>query len=399
MLIERIKVYGLALAFILIWWAAAFGKFNSVPVIASSTPLITPHHIIDLPISVDRAQLKQALSGDFALMNQLIAEWDIDAQILESNGCSGIQRLPKDEFLRAQSLGRLLNHRNYYNRIFISSEKSKERRFLPQTYAAASFLLALASPSQIIALPNKLREQTDLYPKELTDLILLDINRYNSEKLFNEQPEIAFVAHYSHPASLLALKNQGIQLYLMNDLNTLQAISEELVTVGHLIGRPIEAELMQHFLTAAMIALDNKLTLLKQEFLNGNKPFPKVLYVNYYQNFSVPTSKTLTGHFLQKIPEWDISLNYGKDHKLNHMWSISIDKEHLVGINPDCLIIASEHPQSVKEHIINDHALQNINAVRHQQLYFVNESIQQSPCQYSILAFSDLVDSLARMQL
>jgi len=71
----------------------------------------------------------------------------------------------------------------------------------------------------------------------------------------------------------------------------------------------------------------------------------------------------------------------------------------LVGINPDCLIIASEHPQSVKEHIINDHALQNINAVRHQQLYFVNESIQQSPCQYSILAFSDLVDSLARMQL
>lgn len=401
MIAERIQVYGLALAVIIIWWFLAFSKSpvsqktidksfdNSLETIQSLS--------VAASIIINRDSLRQALAGDFALMTRLIADWDIDAQLLEAKGIGEIQRLSQMDFLRAHLLGRALAN-PHNNELIHLPETVKYQRFLPQTYTAASFLLALLPFSQIVALPNKLREQTELYPKAITNRILLDIDRYNSEKLFEEGPELAFVAHYSHPSTLQALRSQGIQLYMMKDLNTLQAISQELMTIGRLVNRPIEAELMTLFLSAASIALDNKLTLLKQHFSNRHKPLPTVLYVNYHNNFSIPTSRTLTGHFLQKIAAWDISLKYGEEHGLKEMWTIPIDKEHILNLNPDCMIIATEHPEAVKKHIMQDTALQKAKAVRKQQLYFVSECIQQSPCQYIILAYCDLIDSLASVQ-
>lgn len=424
MIAERIKVYGLALAVIIIWWFLAFGK-SPVPqtidtalehsIDNSLGPMQSPS--VAASVIINRDSLRQALAGDFVLMIRLIADWDIDAQLLEAKGINEIQRLPQMDFLRAHMLGRALtnpqnnelihlkNESNIHevaddmnNKISLNPKMAKYQRFLPQTYTAASFLLALVPFSQIVALPNKLREQTELYPKAITDCILLDIDRYNSEKLFEEGPDLAFVAHYSHPSTLQALRSQGIQLYMMKDLNTLQAISQELMNIGRLVNRPIEAELMTLFLSAASIALDNKLTLLKQHYSNRHKPLPTVLYVNYHNNFSIPTSRTLTGHFLQKIAAWDISLKYGEDHGFQKMWTIPIDKEHILNLNPDCLIIATEHPQAVKKHIMQDTALQKVKAVRRQQLYFVSECTQQSPCQYIILAYFDLIDSLASAQ-
>lgn len=396
MLFERLKVYGLGLSFIVTWWTFAFfdtscmsqdisiSLENSIEDISKKT---IPDHTT---IHIDRDLLMKALAGNSSLMMQLIADWDIDAQLLQVNGFKEIQRLPQNDFLKVHLLARHIKDKKV--------SLDQHLRFLPQTYSAASFLLALLPASQIVALPNSLREQTELYPKEITDNIPLDINRYNSEKLFQEAPKIAFAAQYSDPATLQALKDQGIQLYLTKDFNTLEDISEELLNIGQLIDRTHEAELMQLFLTAATIALDNQLLLLKQHFSIIDKPLPRVLYLNYHQNFSIPTSKTLTAYFLQKIEDWDMTLKYGEDRGLKDIWTVPIDKEHLLNLNPDCLIIATEHPLVVKESIINDNALQNIKAVRNRHLYFIKESIQQSPSQYIILAYFDLVDSLLRVR-
>ncbi len=42
--------------------------------------------------------------------------------------------------------------------------------------------------------------------EELTNRIPLNIDRYNSEKLYMANPQVAFVAHYSHPSVLQALR-------------------------------------------------------------------------------------------------------------------------------------------------------------------------------------------------
>lgn len=420
MVFSRLKVYGPALAIIIIWWTLAFGtKPPSLQPTELSLSHSSPQNATEATssassIDIQRDSLKQALAGDFALMMRLITDWDVDAQLLQAKGFNDIERLPSSDFLRAQMLGRALMspYKNELVRLQKESNihdviddtnnkislKIKYRRFLPQTYAAASFLLALVSPSQIVALPSRLREQIELYPKSVTDQIFLDIDRFNAEKLFEADPEIAFVARYSHPSTLQALRNQGIQLYMMEDLNTLQAITNELMNIGRLVARPIEAELMKLFLFSASMALDNKLLLLKNQYIKINKPLPTLLYVNHHHNFSIPTFKTLTGHFLQKMASWDITLKHAEEHGLHEMWTIPIDREHIVNLNPDCLIVATEHPQAIEKQILQDSALQQISAVRNRNIYFISESIQQSSCQYILLAYYDLIDALMRVK-
>ena len=50
-------------------------------------------------------------------------------------------------------------------------------RFLPQTYAAASFLLAIAQPHEIIALPKGMRHLSQIYQPEKLALIPENIDR------------------------------------------------------------------------------------------------------------------------------------------------------------------------------------------------------------------------------
>ena len=269
---------------------------------------------------------------------------------------------------------------------------------MPQTYAAASFLLALAPANEIVALPGRLRGQEHLYPRALTDQIPLDIERYNAEKLFRAHPEIAFVAHFSHPATIETLANQGVILYTMKNPASLQDISHELMHIGNIISRPLEAELLSLFIDAAMLALDNRLQILTKEFDAADIKPPRLLFLNYHQNFSIPTKKTLTGQLLKRIGAWDISLPYSEANEQSHEWMMMpIDKERLINLDPECLVIAAENPQAVEREIRQDIALKQLSAVRNNRLYFVDESIHHSPSQYIVLAYYDIIQALKQL--
>lgn len=413
-----IKIYGFFGLLIISWWTLAFRqKPYEVNYIKETgqhccSEIISPIVTSNLPF-LQRDQLKSALAGDFSLMTQLIADWDIDAQILEADGIEGIKRLSNHDFLNSQYLGRMLKDtpqkgellkraqrqekQNLDSRDRLYDSQQSLQHFLPQTYASASFLLALISPYEIVALPRRLREQTQLYPKMLTDLIPLDIDRYNAEKLFQARPGVAFVAQYSHPATIQALSNQGISLYMTKNLHTLHDIADELLNIGRIVHRPFEAELLKIFMEAAIIAIDNRLTIFTKDFVNRQAATPKILFLNYHQHFSIPTLKTLTGHLLEKIGIWDISLKYVEENEPSGAWTIPIDKEHILNLNPDCLIIAAINEKEVKNKIRNDKALSQLKAIRNNHLYFVDEAIQQSPSQYIVLAYHDLIQVLANL--
>lgn len=408
------KVYIFLILFVVSWWAFAFKKSPlDAPLInhpTATTPLITRSLLDPAIISIDRDLLRQALAGDFSLMARLIVDWDIDAQILDSQGFQEIKRIHRADFLHSQSLIRILQNKEALQKStaifhqlnpFVVDDKGsrinwdqKYKRFLPQTYTAASFLLSLVPAGQIVALPRSLREQTALYPQSLTNQIPLDIDRYNTEKLFLANPQIAFVARYSHPSTIQALTNQGITLYTMRNLSTLADISQELVHIGNITNKPLQAELMKIFIDAAICAIDNQQRVLIRHFEERNLDLPKILFVNYHQTFSVPTSKTLTGHILSRMQLLDISLKYSLENDHANEWMVPIDKERLLNLNPDILIITTENEQAIGHKIRTDKALQKLSAIRHNRLLFVDESIQHSPSQYAVLAYHDLIQAL-----
>lgn len=410
---QTLPLYSFIILFIAGWWVFAFQN-TYVPLETFHTHSNFPHERTRLDpaiTNIDRNILHQALSGDFQLMARLIVDWDIDAQLLDSRGFEGIKRIDRSDFLQSQSLIRILQNKeaveescaflrknNYYivddsgcrfdlNRSF--------NKFLPQSYAAASLLLSLVSPNQITALPRRLREQTHLYPESLTKQIPLDIDRYNSEMLFQAKPEVAFVAHYSHPATIQALTNQGVLLYTMRNIKTLPDISEEIMHMGCITNKPLQAELMNIFIEAAIAAIDNQQSVLIHHFKQSHEKLPRVLLVNFHQSFSVPTSNSLTGQILSHMQALDISLDYAIKSDQANEWVALIDKERLRNLNPDYLIVATENEEALAKEIRNDRALQEISAIRNNRLIFVDEATLQSPSQYVVLAYHNLIQALA----
>lgn len=410
-----LKVYGMPAALIIGWWMMAFEhasgltlspRFASEYQSASNTP---PHESILFP--VERNRLQDALAGNTLLMDTLILEWDINSRLLQSRGITPIHRLSEDDFLRAQTISKKLKSSKRDENFLPQDDYRTDgivddaghtivlsrpfHKFLPQTYSAASFLLALTTPSSIVALPKRLRDHEQLYPKSLTEQIPLDIDRYNAEKLFEARPELAFVSHYSHPATIQTLSSQGIELYMMKNLDSLSVIYEELVNIGRIIDRPLEAEMLAIFMKAAMASIENELTLHARHLSNQNKALPKVLFLYHHQNYSVPTLKGLTGHLLERIREWDISLKYISDSERPDSWAMPINKEQILNLKPDCLIIAAQGGQPLEKDIREDPALGQLSAVCNNHIYFVDEAVQQSPSQYIVLAYYDLVNVLA----
>ncbi len=418
-LLKALKVYGVLVLFLAGWWTLAFRQ-NELPTATGATydaaardtslqQTSPSFSLADMP----RDTLQKALAGDLTLMARLMAEWDIDAKIMHADGLHAANRLSPADFLRSQTLHRQLQNSTPQQLIalaeterlpYLVDDSGKPinlsrpfHGFLPQTYAAASFLLALAPVSEIVALPGRLREQEHLYPRTLTDQIPLDIDRYNAEKLFLAHPEVAFVAHYSHPATLEALANQGVILYTMQNPDTLHDITIELMHIGQIINRPLEAELLSLFISAAMLALDNRLLILSRQLDDAGRKPPRLLFLNYHQNFSIPTKKTLTGQLLQRLGAWDISLPYAAANAQSHEWMVSIDKERLLNLNPDWLIVAAENRQTIHREMHQDPALMELAAIRQRHLYFVDESIQHSPSQYIVLAYYDIIQALMEL--
>lgn len=410
--VKIITAYTLVILFVVGWWFFAFehpsnrsfatGLKNQ----ANEQKFAPP----DLTLSsIDRALLQQALAGDFSLMAKYIADWDIDAQLLQSIGFESAKRLPAAEFLRSQLLIRQkdqlpqLEKKNVNQEFLVDAAGGKidltknYNLFLPQTYAAASFLLAIAPTDQIVALPRRLREQVQLYPKSLTDKIPLDIDRHNGEKLFQAKPEIAFVAHYSHPATVQALQNQGVVIYTMKNLTSLQDIDDELLRIGSITNRMQQAEMLKIFIDAAMLALDNKQLLLVHHYEQNHAPFPKVLVLNFHQNFTAPTRKSLTGQILIRLNHFDITTKGAIKNENTSDWMVPIDKERLINLDPDCIIIATDNEAALEKEIRSDPALNRLSAVKKSHLYFVDEAIHHSPTQYVVLAYYDLIQALGNL--
>lgn len=373
-------IYVGAIVILAVWWGVAFQAYHA----------ITPSHREPLHSKTDelpekqllsvmkRDELKSALSGNWELVSSLIHNWDVDAQFLQDRGVNGIKRLPSDVLLKSVLLKRT---------IFNKSSINAQKRFLPQTYASACFLLAITRPEQIIALPRGLRQRTSLYPISVTEKIPLDIDRHHSEALFLKNPDLAFIAPYSHPSTVEALRNQGIKLFSIDSLNSFEEICEVLQNVGEAVDSPSEASLLRIFMEAAMFAIDNRLV-----YERSTRELPKTLYASYHSSFSLPTKNNLTSQLLLQLGVAD-HMKEIETYISQQQWSTPIDQEKIVNFKPDCLIISADNMQGLKKRIEEDPVFEGLrNACR--RIVYVDEEVANSPTQYIVLAYYDLLQAV-----
>ncbi|CUI16236.1 putative secreted protein [Candidatus Protochlamydia naegleriophila] len=406
----------LALAsFVMGWWILAFRihQPSSIQAPLSEQAALTLQTSDLLPFlsPLQRDSLHQALAGDRRLMLELMSQWQKDSEVLMTKGVSGIQALTDDAFLQAHLLSRLIDESSdaqlsALNRHVRLKEIQDDAgrlikledtftRFLPQSYVAASFLLAIASPNEIIAIPKGLRDLPQLYAPDLLDRIPHQVEYYRGEKLYLARPHLAFIAHYSHPPTLEMLRNQGIRLCTIKNIDTLSDIQETLLKIGHASNHPLEANLLALFINASFMAIDNRLRALEQLTPHSTSSLTQVLYLYYHHQYMLPTTKSLSGQLVERAFSHCKSLKCPIKQSSTE-WRVPFDQEKIINYNPDCLILSvPSSATGFKEWMETDKVFQRLKALRSNRLFIVDETVQESPTQYIILAYFDLLQALA----
>lgn len=408
-------IYPVASLFVLCWWLLAFHRPVAYEVRtplplegqpARATPSINSLEIDNLH-HVDRDRLKKGLDGDVVTIGQLIIEWDLAAEIIEHGTEISMNRLSREDFLKAQLLvktltsmdhGSLNTLRNQHRLSLLVDDKGcpfdlsrPPEFFLPQTYLSAGILIALLEPESIVALPRGMRQQTDIYPKISTDIITQDIDSFHMEQLYSYRPDIALISErYTHPLTLQALDSQKIPKYHLPEVKTIEDIESLVCSIGHLCNRPLKAELMSLFMKAGVLAIDNERVVAMY-----NSKEEKILVLNYYSKFSLPGKNTLTHHMVNRIgiPHSSMMVRASEDS-----WSIPISEEMIIQHNPDKLIIiTSSDPKYVKDYFYQTSLFQFVKAAQNDNVEILNETIQQTISQYVLLAYYDLNRALVNL--
>ncbi len=222
-----------------------------------------------------------------------------------------------------------------------------------------------------------------------------NIDRIYSEGLFLARPDLAFVAPYSHPPALEVLRNQGIPLFTLKHSNTPEDIKEALLKVGHASNHPLEAQLLTIFMEASFLAIDNRLHALQNEI---REPLAtrRMLFLYYHHYFMVPTLKSLTGQLMARALEHCQRIACPIPENQDR-WRVPYEQEKILHANPDCLIISTPYYYIPEYASGPRQTLPLLEGFDSQRIVYVDESIQESPTQYIVLAYFDLFQAISSL--
>lgn len=361
------RTYLIGGLFILGWWGAVLFSAKEAPPQAPSLPPAQPIHA---PSPIHRDELKQALLGNKKLMHTLLLHWDADAYLLEKQGVQGVKRLSANELAEASIAAR-------------SEEKPFPISILPQTYTAASILLALIPTNHLIALPKGFRDQGQLYPHQLTALIPTDFDAHHLDYLDNNPPDLVFIAPYSHLPTVQVLEKRGLPHVNLGNAWTEEDIQEAIQLTAHHVGVPQKGHLLNLFCKGALYRLDNALASIDQKL--------RILYLNHGSFFSVPTKKSLHGKLIDRLHfhAW-----WKQDDVSEEAWQIPIEIEEIIDLNPDLIFLSTTHPHEMYLYFSHHPALSELAAFKQGRVFFIDQQVQETPSQFYVLAYNDLVEPL-----
>ncbi len=318
-------LYVASALFLVGWWWAAFHSYESS--YWSAAEKESPYR----GALFARERLLNALRGDWKEAKTLLAEWYLDSP---QNGSL---------FAEALALGQL-----------IDQQRESDERIFAQTYVAATILLAILGPEQIVAIPRGLREEVALFPKIVTNQISFDCENCGQEMLSAIKPSLAVVADYSNPSTLGSIEQLHIPSYRSNGLTSLESALYEIEAISSASNREREGRFLRLFVELALLRIDELTTTLLGE--------GKRIFLSKNMGLSLPPKESVTSDLLSRFGSF-VEL-YDNPMKL----------EELMAIDP-CLVICSSFQPSKLPKL---------------KTAWVDEAVQNSPTQFIALAYYDL---------
>ncbi len=214
---------------------------------------------------------------------------------------------------------------------------------------------------------------------------LLDLN---VEHLLSNMPDIVFAANWSDSGKIEQLRRIGIPVYQFNTPTRWEDIQTTIRKIGWMLNVEAMAEQLIEERNQQLA------TLIKQK----QKIATHQLVALDYNSWGTSSGVNTTWHAVLELAG---IINGSAQFEQGAFGQVEMSKELIITVNPDILFLPgwmtnqSTEAQAFYQHVINDPALANVNAIQNGRVYPVPGHLRGTYSHYLIDAVSFVIDAVA----
>lgn len=198
----------------------------------------------------------------------------------------------------------------------------------------------------------------------------------NPEQIIALEPDLVLIASFTDPAVIEQLKGAGLNVFAVGSFVSIEAMQENILTLGTLVGETEKAQQMVEGMNDRLAAIEAKLSEAEGE------P-PRVLYLS--SDGWVAGSATTVDDIIQRAG----GANAAAEAGLND-WN-QVSEEAIIEMNPDVVILS---PFVTDEEFRTNPVFAELSAVQNGRVYAPSDKVMSATSQYIVLGVEELAQLL-----
>lgn len=244
---------------------------------------------------------------------------------------------------------------------------AKPQRIVSMTLGTDEILLDLVGPERLIAVTYLAADATTSNIAERPELAqILNVIQPNpsAEQIIALEPDLVFVATFTDSAVIQQLRDAGLPVFAVGFFTSIEAMQQNILTIGDLVGEPEKA--------AAMVdEMNARLQAVAEAVAGAQGEKPSVLYLA--SDGWVAGSGTTVD---------DIIIRAGGVNAAADLvdWN-QVSEEAIIQMDPDYVILS---PYVTDDEFINNPVFANLKAVQQGHVMAISDAYMSATSQYIV---------------
>ncbi len=251
----------------------------------------------------------------------------------------------------------------------------KPMRIVSLTLGTDEILLELVGPERLIGVTYLAADATTSNIAEHPDLArVAHTVEATPEQIIALEPDLVLVATFTDQAVLEQLRDAGITVYAVGYFNSIEAMEQNIIDIGQLVGEAEGARAMVADMEARLAKVDEAVSLI-----GGDKP--RVLYLA--SDSWVAGSATTVDDIIMRAG----GINAAADLV---DWN-QISQEAIIGMDPDVVILS---PYVQDDEFLTNPVFAGLTSVQNGRVYSLSDAAMSATSQYIVRGVEELAKVL-----
>ncbi len=262
--------------------------------------------------------------------------------------------------------------------------EQKPEKMISMSLGTDELLVELVSHDNITALSGSIAENAEV--SNIAE-VAKNFNKVenNVETIISLNPDLVFVPNWVAKETIQQLKDAGINVYAYGTAATLEDQIKIIEDIANIVGEKDNGAKITNNMKSKLAEIEDKVSSVKED--------EKVRVLAYNSYGSTNGKGTTFDDIVKKAGGINVASEIGLE-----LWA-QISKEMIIELNPDVIIVPGyaydeSNPKDFADTLLNDESLKDVNAIKNNKVYMLQEKHISSVSQYMVYGVEDLAKAI-----